>query len=125
MRRKMILSILLSLIISCQTASAVDIADKLEDGCYTEISFFCPRTEPKVGPWLKCLAAFSDSITSRCTLAIQATKVALAPKPPPVAPAAPAATPGAPQPAAAAHPKEMDARLTRSEKTVYVHLAGS
>ena len=33
-------------------ARAADISAQLEYNCYTEITFFCPKTTPKAGPWI-------------------------------------------------------------------------
>lgn len=65
-------------------ARAADISAQLEYNCYTEITFFCPKTTPKAGPWIKCLSKVGDAITTRCQNAMTAAKLALAPKPPPV-----------------------------------------
>src|SRR3974390_2256390 len=90
---------------------ANEIDNKLENECYTEISFFCPKIEPRANPWMRCLDKYSDAITAKCKAAVQATKIALSPKPVESSTATVSSNPA--QQAAAMASAPMDTRLTQ------------
>src|SRR5579863_2836138 len=104
---------------------AVDLNIRLDDACYTELSFFCQQTPKRLEPRLKCLRDHNEVLTAQCANGIDRVVQILAqPKPVETAIAvSTAAVPAAPAKAAMV-PVEMETHLTRFEGSVYVHLSG-
>jgi hypothetical protein len=55
---------------SVARAAQPSLADRVKDGCKTELESYCKEVTPGEGRLLACLYAFEDKLSSRCDYAL-------------------------------------------------------
>src|SRR6185436_3855057 len=115
--------LLLFLAFFVPSAFAVDLNDRLEDACFTELSMFCRKVARKLEPRIHCLKAETEVLTPRCASGIKAIREAIAKTQVEAPLAESTAAVKSSTKVAPALPAEIETHLTRFDGSVYVHLA--